>query len=85
MLVSFAKESFQTVLNGGKTREGFNYDHNNFLAMLLTLLLWLAILLFVSKFLWNEVLVKLVTVVKPATSVVQILGLVILLEIMLPK
>jgi len=85
MLFSCAKESFQNVLNGGKTREGFNYDSNNYLAMLLALLLWLAVLLFVSKFLWNEVLVKLVTVVKPATSVAQILGLVILLEIMLPK
>ena len=83
MLFSCAKESFQNVLSGG--REGFNYNNNNFLAMLLTLLLWLAVLLFVSKFLWNEVLVKLVTVVKPATSVVQILGLVILLEIMIPK
>ena len=83
MLFSCAKESFQNVLSG--SREGFNYNNNNFLAMLLALLLWLAILLFVSKFLWNEVLVKLVTVVKPATSVLQILGLVILLEIMIPK
>ena len=83
MLFSCAKESFQNVLSGG--RENFNYNNNNFLAMLLALLLWLAILLFVSKFLWNEVLVKLVTVVKPATSVIQILGLVILLEIMIPK
>ena len=83
MLFSCAKESFQNVLSSG--REGFNKENSNYIAMLLTLLLWLAVLLFVSKFLWNEVLVKLVTVVKPATSVAQILGLVILLEIMIPK
>ena len=83
MLVSYAKETFQTVLNGN--REGFNNNTDNILAMLLVLLLWLALLLLISKYLWNEVLVKLVTVVKPATSVLQLLGLVILLEIMLPK
>ena len=53
--------------------------------MLIVLILWLAILLLVSKFIWNEVLVKLVTVVKPATSVIQLFALFILLEIMLPK
>ena len=83
MLFSCAKESFQNVLSGG--REGFNKETGNYIAMLLALLLWLAVLLVVSKYLWNEVLVKLVTVVKPATSVLQLLGLVILLEIMLPK
>ena len=83
MLVSYAKETFQTVLNGN--REGFTNSTNNVLAMLLVLLLWLALLLLISKYLWNEVLVKLVTVVKPASSVLQLLGLVILLEIILPK
>ena len=83
MLVSYAKETFQTVLNGN--REGFNNNTDNILAMLLVLLLWLAILLLISKYLWNEVLVKLVTVVKPASNVFQLLGLVILLEIMIPK
>ena len=83
MLVSYAKETFQTVLNGN--REGFNNNTDNILAMLLVLLLWLALLLLISKYLWNEVLVKLVTVVKPASNVFQLLGLVILLEIMIPK
>ena len=83
MLVSYAKETFQTVLNGN--REGFNNNTDNILAMLLVLLLWLALLLLISKYLWNEVLVNLVTVVKPASNVFQLLGLVILLEIMIPK
>jgi hypothetical protein len=85
MLLSITQQSLEKVLNGGKTSESFTNDTNNFLAMLLVLLIWLVLLLFVSKFLWNEVLVKLVTVVKPATSLVQLLGLFILLEIMLPK
>ena len=83
MLFSCAKESFQNVLSSG--REGFTNNTSNYIAMLLALLLWLAVLLVFSKYLWNEVLVKLVTVVKPATSILQLLGLVVLLEIMLPK
>jgi len=38
----------------------------------------LLILLLVGEYLWNRVLVKVVTVVKPVNSVWQILGLVLL-------
>lgn len=38
----------------------------------------LLLLLLVGEYLWNRVLVKVVTVVKPVTSVWQILGLVLL-------
>ena len=85
MFFTIGQQSVQTLLNGGQKKEGFNSNDNYYLSMLIVLVLWLAILLLVSKFIWNEVLVELVTVVKPATSVIQILGLVILLEIMIPK
>jgi hypothetical protein len=42
----------------------------------------LLILLLIGEYLWNKVLVKLVTVVKPVTSVWQILGLSVLFKLM---
>ena len=84
MLYSCAKETFANIL-GGK-RENFEGGRTvNYLATLLAILLWLAVLLLVAQYLWNSVLVKLVTVVKPATSIFQLLGLVVLLEILLPQ
>ena len=83
MLLSTTQKLLDNALNGRK--EGFTNDTINIISMLLVIIIWLLLLLFVSKFIWNEVLVKLVTVVKPATSVIQLLALFILLEIMLPK
>lgn len=54
------------------------------LATLATFLLFTVALLLIGKFLWNEVLVKLVPAVKPADSIFQILGLSVLLSLMLP-
>jgi hypothetical protein len=54
------------------------------LVSFLTVIIVLAILLFVGKYLWNEVLVSLVPGVKPAKSVFQILGLAILIMLMAP-
>ena len=82
MLFTCARESFENVLTHG--REGFGGEKNP-LALFLAVLLWLALLLIAAQFLWNKVLVNLVTVVKPVTSVFQILGLVILMELLLPK
>ncbi len=84
MLFTCAQEAFTGLLN--KPSEPFtDRKETNFLALLLALLLWLAILLIAAQYLWNGVLVKLVTVVKPVTSVFQLLGLVVLLEILMPK
>jgi hypothetical protein len=82
MLFTCAREGFENVLNRG--REGFGGE-KNYLALLLAVLLWLALLLIAAQFLWNKVLVSLFTFVKPVTNVFQLLGLVILMEILLPK
>lgn len=81
MLFSLTRETFENCLS---TREGFRGD-NGHLALLLALLVWLAVLLFAAKYLWNEVLVKLVTFAKPVTNVLHLLGLVVLLDILCPK
>lgn len=54
------------------------------LVSFITLLILFALILFVGKYLWNEVLVSLVPGVKPAKSVFQILGLSILLALLVP-
>ena len=55
-----------------------NAGNNSPMVMLVALVIWVIVFLLVSKWLWNNVLVKLVTVVKPADSVWQLLGLSIL-------
>jgi hypothetical protein len=67
------------------TKENFTSgDRAKMVAAIVTLVLWLLILLFVSKWLWNEVFCKLVTFAKPVSSVFQIVGLVVLLAIIKP-
>ncbi len=51
---------------------------------ILTILVMMSLILFVGKYLWNNVLVGLVPAVRPAKSVWQILGLAILLSLFQP-
>lgn len=60
-------------------------NNKNELKLLVYLFLMLLLVLFVGKFLWNEVAVKLISGLKPCRSVIHILGLVILLDLLLPK
>ncbi len=84
MLFSCAKETFENLIS---PRENFGSDNSTakYVALLLAILLWLAVLLAVSQYLWNQVLCKIVTFAKPVDSIFQILGLVILFEIISPK
>ncbi len=54
------------------------------LVSLLTFVIVLAALLLVGKFLWNNVLVQVTTIVKPIKSVWQLLGLAILISLIHP-
>lgn len=54
------------------------------LVAFITLIVMFALILFVGKYLWNNVLVALVPAVKPAKSVWQILGLAVLISLMYP-
>lgn len=54
------------------------------LVTFLTILILFFALLFVGKYLWNNVLHELVPAVKPAKSVWQILGLALLISLMQP-
>jgi|TARA_A100001015_G_scaffold118201_1_gene131083 hypothetical protein len=52
------------------------------LGVLFGSLLTLVLVLLVGEFLWNKVLCKLVTVAKPVTSIWQLLGLMVLFNIL---
>jgi len=82
------KETLQTCLNAAlkpNTQEGMNgvssWNGSEALAAFIVLIIYVVFILIIGKFLWNEVLCKIVTVVKPASSIWQILGLAILFNL----
>jgi hypothetical protein len=86
--MGFLQLGYKSLVNSLSGEKFSNVDRikndNESLALLITFLLWIAIILVVSKWLWNDVLCHIVTFTKPVTSVFQILGLIILLEILAP-
>jgi len=48
-------------------------------------LVMLFIILFVGKFLWNQVACKYVTIIKPVPSVVELLALILVADLVLPS
>lgn len=67
-------------MQGGMKKIGIN----PFVAILLSTIL-LLILLYIGEYLWNNVLVKVCTIVRPVNSMWQILGIYILLQILFGK
>lgn len=59
-----------------------NYSNYNLFVTFIVLILYIFLVLLIGRFLWNAVLCRLVTIVKPVESIWQILGLVILLNLM---
>jgi hypothetical protein len=88
MLVDLIKQTVQqagSTLTLTPTRENFGSDGTvKYIALLVTVLLWLLLILLVAKYLWNEVLCHMVTFAKPTKSVFHLLGLVVLLNILAP-
>ena len=76
---------FSTVTGEGEGfRDVVTLSGGNRLMLLVLLVVYLVLLLVVGKWLWNNVLCKTVTIVKPMPNVLTLLGLVILLELVLP-
>lgn len=74
-------------IQSGNTNEGMNgtfYSNSgaSALAAFIVLIIYIIIILFIGKFLWNEVLCKLLSIAKPADNIWQILGLAILLNLL---
>jgi len=86
-LTSALNCAMNTPSANGNVREGMNgdnyyYNGMNALASFIVLIVYIIIILFIGKFLWNEVLTKLVTIVKPADNIWQILGIAILVNLL---
>jgi len=75
-------EGFVEALSSGKEGiDGFNIQKGSkALANFLVFIIYVIIILAFGKFLWNEVATKLISVLKPADSIWQVLGLAILLR-----
>lgn len=75
-------ESFTNHENGQVIYLADNLTGGQLLATLLTLFLYFAIIAAVGMYLWNNCAVKLVSIAKPATSMWQVLGLLILTQLL---
>ena len=59
-----------------------NHPAGSFISSLLITIIAILILLLVGEYLWNNVLVKVTTFIKPVSSVWQILGIMLLIKLL---
>lgn len=78
----FTTETFESSKQGGVADK--HESGKVALVAFLTLLIVLTLLLFVGKYLWNDVLVVVMPFIKPVKSVWQILGLALLISLLSP-
>jgi hypothetical protein len=78
-----AKAAVETFMSSD-TENFMNLDDQKHLKTLVMLVLWLVVTLFVGMWLWNNVAVKVITVLKPLTSIWQLLGLALLVDLIRP-
>ena len=80
-------QTIKDLVGGATVREGFDNSEikkiSPFTTLIVLVIVWI-LLLFFGKFLWNDVLVKLVPAIKPATSIWQILAIHILFNLLKP-
>lgn len=84
------KESLTTaltsIIKSGTIKEGINgvsfWNGSEALAAFIVLIIYVFFILIIGKFLWNEVLCRLISIAKPANSIWQILGIAILLNLL---
>ena len=71
-------EQFQNSNNGDKQKMSPLY-------IVLFLTIYLVLVLIAGQFLWNEVLCKVTTICKPMPSLLHLLGLILLLDLLVPR
>ena len=77
-------ENYTNSIGGGKPNLN-DLSTGELLVTLITLVIVYLLVLLLGKYLWNNILVKLVTVAKPANNIWQIFGLVILLSLLFQR
>lgn len=73
------------VSGGGRVPSVKDMSNTQILAALITLVIVYAIVLLVGKYLWNNILVKLIPAVKPAKNVWEILGFMVLMSLIFQR
>ena len=71
-------------MSGSPEAEKRRQTYADLIAVLIAFVLTLVILAFIGQLLWNNVIVDLFTIAKPARSVWQILGLFVFLSLVRP-
>lgn len=74
-----------TNLHGGMATQMNMFGMDAGMSLIISFIFFTLIHLFVTKWLWNNVLVQLVPAIKRATSIWQMVGLTILLTMIMPK
>lgn len=82
MLRNAANAAVEGFLNGNVDQKRQAYA--DFVAAVLAYILAILLIALIGKYLWNGIVVDLVSIAKPAKSFWQILGLMIFISIMLP-
>lgn len=82
MLRNAANAAVEGFLNGNVDQKRQAYA--DFVAAVLAYIVAIILIALIGKYLWNGIVVDLVSVAKPAKSFWQILGLMIFISIMLP-
>ena len=78
--------SIETYVSGGSRVPSVkDMSNTQIVAALITLVIVYAIVLLVGKYLWNNILVKLIPAVKPAKDVWEILGFMILMSLLFQR
>ena len=82
-LATACKAAVEGFIGSSDSKERRN-AYVDFISFLLSFLLAIVILGFIGKLLWNEVVVELISVVKPARSVWHIIGLLLFVSLIHP-
>jgi hypothetical protein len=82
MIRNAANAAVEGFLNGNVDQKRQAYT--DFVAAVLAYIVAIILIALIGKYLWNGIVVDLVSVAKPAKSFWQILGLMIFISIMLP-
>jgi len=82
MIRNAANAAVEGFLNGNVDQKRQAYA--DFVAAVLAYILAILLIALIGKYLWNGIVVDLVSIAKPAKSFWQILGLMIFISIMLP-
>jgi hypothetical protein len=87
MFIHKACEAFVSGITSSPGKESFE-DRNSWATLVSAIIAYIIVVMlivFIGKFLWNNSLVPLVSVARPATSAWQILGIFILLGLLFPS